>query len=438
MQLSQNPSNSATKSSSLVRLDCREVLLGMYICELDCPWSDTPFSPGGFHLRKADELQLLQKFCKTVTIDTNKGAEPARRKRTDLTILSSARRSAPEVASLKVQRDTYPISQPVKKILDSSVSAYESLQTEFHRMAQAVREGQRLDLDAIEPLRKSVIDSLLANPQALIWTLLTDVKPRFNTSYSVRATVWACMLARQIGLKRSEIEVLFLGTLLSDIGMHLRPERLVNKRKHFRKKEFLAYRKHIEFGLDFLNQYPELDERILRIVRCHHERHDGRGFPRGIRGDQIPSLARYASLAYCFERLLRTHCETGKISPAKAIARLYKQRLLKFPEQLIVEFIHVMGMYPVGTVVELSSGELALILEQNESQRLFPKVAMITDANRKLLKTANEFDLSKQTGTSNLSIIKGVDPEEFAVDLSAYRTQFFGKRVGIGPLSFRL
>jgi HD-GYP domain-containing protein (c-di-GMP phosphodiesterase class II) len=220
--------------------------------------------------------------------------------------------------------------------------------------------------------------------------------------------------------------------------MHLLPERLLKKRRHFRKKEFLAYRKHVEFGLDFLSQHPELDERILRIVRCHHERNDGRGFPRGIRGDQIPALARYASLAYCFERLLRTHCESGKISPVKAIARLYKQRLLKLPEQLIVEFIHVLGMYPVGTVVELSSGELAIILEQNDSQRLFPLVAMITNAERKLLKTPIKCDLSKQKGTSNLSIMKGVDPQEFEIDLIDYRLQFFGKRVGIGPLSFRL
>ena len=434
MQMSQNPPD----SNNLVHVDCREVLLGMYITELDCPWSDTPFPPGGFHLRKADELQMLQKFCKSVTIDTNKGAEPARRKRTDLTILSSARRSAPEVAALKVQRDTYPVSQSVKKILDASVQAYDDLQSQFQGMAQAVREGQPLNLKAIEPLRKSVIDSLLANPQALIWILLTDVRPRFETSYSVRATIWACLLARQIGLKRSEIEALFLGTLLSDIGMHLLPERLLKKRRHFRKKEFLAYRKHVEFGLDFLSQYPELDERILRIVRCHHERHDGRGFPRGIRSDQIPAMARYASLAYCFERLLRTHCESGKISPAKAIARLYKQRLLKFPEQLIVEFIHVLGMYPVGTVVELSSGELAIILAQNDSQRLFPLVAMITNAERELLKTPIEFDLSKQKGTSNLSIMKGVDPQEFELDLIDYRMQFFGKRLGIGSLSFRL
>jgi len=422
----------------LIALDSRDLLVGMYVCELDCPWSDTPFPLGGFHVKRAEDIQTLQKFCRHVTIDTNKGAEPARRKRTDLTILSSARRAAPVGATLKVNRDTYPVTHSIKQLLDKGSAAYDGLQTQFQAICVAVREGRTMNLQPLEPLIKSLVDSLLANPQALIWLLFTDTSARFPISYCVRAAIWAAMLGRQVGLKRNDIEILFLGTLLCDIGMNLLPERLVNKRGHFRKKEFLAYRKHIEFGLELLSQHSQADERILRIVRCHHERHDGRGFPRKIKGDQIPSLARYANLAYCFEQLVGTNSDKRKISPAQATARLYKQRVIKFPEQLVVELIHVLGMYPIGTLVAINSGEYALVLNQNETQRLSPRVALLTDAARQPLKTPRVVDLASDNDSSSRCIEHAVSLEQFPIDLSAYRFEFFGKKIGLGPLAIRL
>ncbi len=433
MQLPDNTAN----TGYLITLDCRDLLIGMFVSELDCPWSATPFPMGGFHIKKAEDIQTLQKFCKVVTIDTNRGAEPAQRKKTDLTILSSARRAAPS-AAVKVKRDTYPTTHSVKQILDKTLSAYEQLQDQYQDLGVQIRAGQCIDLQTVTKSGNSLIESILANPQVLIWILLTDSQPRQPSSYCVRAAIWAAMLGRQVGLKRHDIEVIFLGTLFSDIGMNLLPEKLVNKRGHFRKKEYLAYRKHINLGLDLLSQYPDVDDDVLRIVRCHHERHDGRGFPKQLKGDQIPALARYAILAFSFERLLRMNVQKARISPARAIARLYKQRVLKFPEQLIVEFIHVMGMYPVGTIVELCSGELALVLEQHESQRLFPKVALLTDAKREQLKSPRVVDLSGESSSKNRGISTSVSAGEYPLDLRQYTQKFFGMRLGLGALSIRV
>ena len=156
------------EASNLVQLKCTDVMLGMYVSELDCPWSKTPFPLGGFHVRNVDDLQLLQKICKVVTIDTERGARPAKQRAADLTILSSARRHAPEAAAIKVKRDTYPVSEPMKKLVSPGIKAYDALQEAFHDITRAVREGQRLGLKKIEPLQKKLIDSLLINPQALI------------------------------------------------------------------------------------------------------------------------------------------------------------------------------------------------------------------------------------------------------------------------------
>lgn len=441
MQLPSSNANSSVgnpPSGYLITLDVRDLLIGMYVCEIDCLWSVTPFPMGGFHVKKVEHIETLQKFCKVVTIDTNRGAEPARRRKTDLTILSSARKAAPQASAVKVQRDNYPVSHSIKQLFDKSLTAYEQLQDQFQTICDNIREGQCVDLQSLHTHSNTLIDSLIANPQTLIWLLFTDGESRQTFSYCIRAAIWSAMLGRQIGLKRADIDTLFMGTMLCDIGMNLLPERLVTKRGVFRRKEYLAYRKHVELGADLLSQYADPDEQVIRIVRNHHERHDGLGFPKAVKGDQIPSLARYATLAYCFERMLRTNNEHSRVSPARAIARLYKQRALKFPEQLVVEFIHVMGMYPVGTLVKLCSGELALVLEQNESQRLFPKVALLSDPKRKLLSKPQVIELTDQASDKNRGISCSIDPGKYPLKLSQFRDAFFGKKIGLGPLSIRV
>jgi HD-GYP domain-containing protein (c-di-GMP phosphodiesterase class II) len=450
-----SPDHSKRRSNSperyardnMLQVSCGDLLLGMFVFELDCAWSKTPFAMGGFHLKNVEDIEILNKYCKTVVIDTNKGVRPRKERQNQLTILSSARRAAPESTSLKIDRDAYPIKRSVKQLIDKAYDLHLQIKAEFSRQAQAVRNGTELEFPTLQKLISGITASIIANPQTHIWLLNTDPSNRKDTDYCVRAAIWAAILARQVGMNSHEMNVLFIGTLLADIGMQLLPEKLVNKRGPFRKKEFLAYRKHIDFGAELISHYPELDDRVSEIIRSHHERQDGLGFPRKLRGAQIPVLARFANVAYCFERLLRSNGEGPAITPAKALTKLYKQRKLKFPEQLVVELIHVLGTYPVGTLVTLSSGEIALVLEQNLQQRLSPKIALLTNENKVILEKVELLDLSKQAESMlQRSIVSSYRSKITAkhldkgknLDSRNYTLSFFGKRVGIGRFSFRV
>ncbi|MSR11206.1 MAG: HD-GYP domain-containing protein [Gammaproteobacteria bacterium] len=426
-------------STRLLKLESRDLLLGMYIAELDCNWSTTPFPVGGFHLRKADDIQILQKFCKFVFIDTNQGVPPRALNKHQLTILNTARKAVPVPAALKIDRGAYAETKTIKQSIDKAYEIYLELQNCFHSITLAVKNGDSLKLTTLTKPMEAMIDCIIANPQTLIWLLNTDQSNARSSNYCVRAAIWATVLARQIGMNRNQISVLFLGTLLADIGMYLLPEKLINKRGAFRKKEFLAYRKHVEFGLELLAQHKDLDDRVITIMHCHHERHDGRGFPRRLRGEQIPALARFANLAYCYERLLGSNLPGGQCSPAKAMSKLYKQRVLKFPEQLVSEFIHLLGMYPVGTVLQLATKELAIVLLQNAVERLFPRVAVLTSADCTVLQEPKILDLvnDKQAQESR-AIIGAPDVNRINVKPSDYTFRFAGKKMGLGPLSFRL
>jgi response regulator RpfG family c-di-GMP phosphodiesterase len=115
-------------------------------------------------------------------------------------------------------------------------------------------------------------------------------------------------------------------------------------------------KKQVELAVEFWARHPDIDQHVICIVRCHHERNDGLGFLKELRGEQILELARFANLAYCFERLIDSLSQDGKFLPAKATTRLYSQRDPKFSEQLVMGFIHLIGMDPFRTVIELNTG----------------------------------------------------------------------------------
>jgi len=436
-----------TAADSLLRVNCSDLLLGMYISELDCAWSETPFSVGGFHLKTAEDIETLSKHCKFVSIDTNKGTLPRAVKLNQLTILSSARRAVPASASLKINRATYPVLYPIKQQIDKSYRCYARLKQDFYTQAQAIRAVEEMDLSCLEKSIDVLNDEIVGNPQTLIWVLNTDPDARRKTDYCVRAAIWASILARQTGMILADLRALFMGTLLADIGMQLIPERLVYKRGPFSKQELSAYKRHVNLALEVVASYPQLDSRVTGIIRCHHERHDGLGFPRGLRGEQIPVLARFANLAYCFERLLKLDTDGPSSPPAKALSRIYKQRVIKFPQQLVVELIHVMGVYPLGSLVELSSGEVALVLEQKAQQKLSPKVAVLTDNNKSPIEAIQIVELGSEDNALESRIVvssyrnadsSGKEKPGASLKPGNYIFSFCGRKIGIGALSLRL
>jgi hypothetical protein len=157
-------------------------------------------------------------------------------------------------------------------------------------------------------------------------------------------------------------------------------------------------------------------------------------------------LARFANLAYCFERLLASNGEGQATPPSKALTKLYKQRNLKFPEQLIVELIPVMGTYPLGSLITLSTGKVGLVLEQNRQEKLSPKIAVLTDACKALLDDPDVVDLANQRKSKvDRFIVSSYRSQNSSkrlgdggdLDPRNYSLNFFGKRVGIGSFSVR-
>jgi len=436
----ENDLTCLSKSSpdNYLKISCSELLPGMYIAELDRDWKNTPFTIGGFLAKSVSQISEVQRVCKFVYIDTSLGITPIRYRINRQTILSRARESAPPTATFLVNRDSYEIARPVKKEVDAVYGLYARLLTDFAKLIQEIESRGNPDLTSLRKTISRCIGSIIRNPNGFVWYLNADPSLYQGFMHSIRAALWSCVCARQLGHRKEEMENLFLGTLLSDIGFITYPEGFIDKRGVIRKTEHLAYRNHVAVSVDLIKSVLTVNKQVIDIVRHHHERHDGRGFPNKLRGSQIPLPGRIAGLAYSFERLLNSGPGNKRISPATAVSRLYKQRRLKFDDQLVFEFIQTLGMYPTGSVVELSSGEVAIVVEQNPEDKFLPGVVIVTNRKKKIYAWPRLLDLGRQPEDgSKRSIVKSLEPGTYGVDPKSFSANLFGKRFNIGSFRFR-
>nr|WP_305121382.1 HD domain-containing phosphohydrolase [Microbulbifer elongatus] len=284
-----------------------------------------------------------------------------------------------------------------------------------------------------------MVDSVLRSPDAFSWLARVREKDEQTYSHSVRASVWAVVFGRHIGLRRQELVQLGVATLLKDVGKLYLPETVLKAEKRDPRAE-LEYRKFVDYSVKLLSSDPNIDRHVLTIVQCHKEQYDGSGYPKGLRGGQIPVLARMCGIVTYYDEATNPRGAEFPVPPSRAVAQLYELRDSAFQEQLVVEFIQSIGLYPTGTQVELSTGEIAVVVEQSHQRRLKPKVMLVTDAQKKLLAKPRLFDMAAdddrklalvKKGKKSLAevglitITQDMDPSRYpAIDVARVRDQY--------------
>jgi HD-GYP domain-containing protein (c-di-GMP phosphodiesterase class II) len=167
-----------------------------------------------------------------------------------------------------------------------------------------------------------------------------------------------------------------------------------------------------------------MNKDVLDMAAHHHERHDGSGYPGGLSGDRIPIYARIAAIVDCYDAITSHRSYARAIPPSVAIKKLYEWRDIDFQAELVEAFIQAVGIYPAGTLVELSSGEVAVVVAEYRTRRLRPKVMVLLDANKQPVTKVKMVDLLSQTVTSNgkaLEITSSLEPEAYGIDMAAIK-----------------
>ena len=353
-----------------------ELKFGMYVAELDRPWTDTPFMFQGFVLRTDQQLAALKKFCKAVTVDSERSELP----------------QAPP------QRHATQVS--VEHEVAQAKAAHGTAQAAMRDALSAVRANRMLDAHSLEQAVGAMTESVLRNPDALMLFSQLREKGDYAHSHALDVAVYMTSFGRFLQLPKEQISLLGYLGLMQDIGKLRVPNEVLVKRERLTDEEVAQARQHVEHSVAILRETSGLPAQLPALAALHHERHDGSGYPKALKGRDIGMLGSIAAIADTFDALTTRRPYAEPVSPSTALSMLYKWRDTLFDATLVEQFIRCIGIFPLGSVVELNSGEVGIVIAQNTEKRLQPRVMVIRGADGNPLKPQKLLDLSRAPKSS--------------------------------------
>ncbi len=403
-----------------LKVSTKDLAVGMYVSGLDRPWLETPFMIQGFCVENAHEIERVRNYCEYVFVDVTKSRVQ------DHPLLRQARSKARTSIPIK---DIFP-GRPLKAYpttsewKDESAQAWvvlDSLVDDVNSIFAHVSEGGNLNVIRLKKSVEPVVESMSRNPDACIWLARLKQHDQYAYQHSLSAAIWAVALGRQLGLPRHDLRSLAIGCMLMDVGkLRLNPA-LLNAPRALSEDEADSMREHVGHGVQIIRESGMMNQDVLDIVTHHHERFDGSGYPQGISGDEIPAFARIAAIVDTYDAVTSNRSHAPAISPSDAIKMLYQSRNIDFQAELVEVFIQAVGIYPAGTIVELTSGEVGVVVSEYRTRRLKPKIMMVLDSRKYRLREPKLVDLSEGGDDPNvpaLAIARSLEPGAHDIDLS--------------------
>lgn len=405
----------------VIQIDSSELQTGMYVSGLDRPWLEVPFPIQGFRVESPEDIIRIQKYCQYVFVDSTKSVvaggavnrQTSRRPRKTKQQILQGRK-------LKVYADSAAWVEEFPK----AKAAVDTLTQTVDSLFEQVSKGGALDVLKVKQSVEPMIDSIVRNPDACIWLARLKQQDTYTYQHSVGCSIWAVALGRQLGLPKSDLRSLAIGGLLFDIGkLRVKPD-LLGATHSLTDEEFVEVRHHVALGVEMISESGLMNKGVLEMVAHHHERHDGSGYPDGLSGDAIPLYARIAAIVDCYDAITSHRTYARAIPPSVAVKKMYEWRDLEFQAELVEEFIQTVGIYPAGTLVELSSGEVAVVVAEYRTRRMRPKVMVLLDANKQPISDAKVVDLQNEKVTADgkpLEIVSSLESEAYGIDVAAIK-----------------
>lgn len=397
--------------------------IGMYVSKLDRPWKETPFLIQGFFIKDEIEKHALVKYCDYVHIDTELGVKadmyfdiaPGVRTKQSLTTNIQVE----NILDTGKKNVNYVDKNTTVQELPEAKAALEKASECVARVRNDLDNGQ-LNIVTVKNAVEPILESMIRNSDAFMWLSKMRDYDEYSYDHSVQNCALGIAFGRHLGLNKRELNTLATGLLLMDVGKTRIPKELLLKTTPLTTAETNVMRKHVAYSVEILRQTEGINEHVINIALTHHERYDGSGYPNGLIGVQTPVYGRMAAIIDCYDSMITTIPFRKAIPEHKALQNIYNSRDKSFQKQLVEQFMQCMGVYPTGSLVELSSGAVGAILSQNATQKLKPKVLMLLDENKQPYEKRKVFDLTKQ-GEVPLHITKSLENNTYGVDVKQIR-----------------
>ena len=289
------------------------------------------------------------------------------------------------------------------------------LQGKFIRHLKA---GEPIDITPLAAVAEEMVDTMFTHGDAMLCLARIRAKDAYLMEHSMNVAILLANFGRYLGLERNVLKELTLGGLLHDVGKIMTPDEVLNKPGKLTDEEFGVMRQHVVHSYDILSNTAGITPTMLEVAANHHERLDGTGYPQRLKGEQLSLYTRMSGIVDVYDAVTADRVYKQGMQPTQAFRVLLKGINQHFDAELVTKFIKCMGVYPVGTLVQLSNQRLAVVMQRNEQQPLKPVVKVIYHATQRHYLEVQWLDLARNGGQE--SIESTVDPKEFGINLANF------------------
>lgn len=292
---------------------------------------------------------------------------------------------------------------------------YEEAKTLQSKLLSTIKDGNEINIAEVKNTTENIVQSIFRNQDALSCMARLRTKDQYLVEHSLNVSVLMSMFAKHLNLDRQTIDDLALGAFLHDMGKIKIPDEILHKKGKFTDSEYKLMQGHVQLGVDALKYTPGIPKLALEVVIQHHERLDGRGYPKQLDANNISQYGRMIAIVDSYDAMTAERVYKAGMHPIKAFKILTNDAPHAYDKELVEEFIQCLGVYPVGTLVKLTSGKLGLISQLNSGKPLQPFVRVFYNTRLNQNIAIEEIDLSNRRTQDEIDCC--IKPEEFNINL---------------------
>lgn len=287
----------------------------------------------------------------------------------------------------------------------------------------AVRFGKQVEISRIENAAEEMVSSILRNPDALVSLAQIKGYDEYTYVHSVNVGILITSLVYTMGYSEEQLLEAGIGGLLHDIGKMRVPEHILNKPGKYTSEEFAVMKRHPENGLNILRNSQQISDFSKTVIIEHHERVNGKGYPKGIGQDEIHEIGLIAAVADVYDAMTTDRIYRPAWTPQRTLAMIFQGCDIEYSRRIVELFTRHLGIYPVGSFVRLASGEMGVVIHVDKGSLLNPNVLILFNQNGEQLKKPIEYKLKQLKDFDEhdrYGIEVSLNPNDYNIRVSDY------------------
>ncbi|GAA4503043.1 HD-GYP domain-containing protein [Pseudaeromonas paramecii] len=392
-----------TTQSTLRRLTLAQLQPGMFVTRILQQQGDTRLSQSGLVGNQGQIRQMAQLGVLVVEVDLARSKQVSQAQAQPAPSTPPAR-NKPNLTKAQHRERVRRLYQEAKGLQG--------------KLFDQLKAGEPIAMAPLEAMADELVDSIFEHNDALMCLSRIREKDSYLMEHSLNVGIHLANFGRHLGLPRQVLKELAIGGMLHDTGKILIPDAVLHKPGRLTEDEFAIMQTHVRLGQQILDASPGFSPIMRSVLSGHHERLDGQGYPAGLTAEALDQYARMASVVDVYDALTADRCYKPGMPASQALRILLQGAGSQFDSQLVAQFIKCLGIYPVGSLVKLDSGRLALVMERNDKTPLQPLVKILYSTKSSAYLEVRLLDLSRPGETDRIE--SAADPRHYGIDLAPF------------------